>query len=949
MPQLPHFGKRELFPAAYAADPPDAQDLERLVDAERMRAVQAGCDFVFSVIVPVYNTQAYLEECIQSVLRQSVGFGDIQLILVDDGSDDDSVAICERYARQFPRNVVFCAQEHAGVSAARNRGLAEARGLWVNFLDSDDLWSEGAFACVLAFHATHPQVRVVTLRHWFFGARNEPHALGYKYKQDRVIDLAQDPGYPQLSFSNAFVESPLLASVRFNEELEVSEDFALINEVLMDVGCYGVCAKEAYLYRKRAAVDSAIDLCAQTPSYYDQTPRLCYAWLFQKSIERFGEVIPYIQHCIMYDLQWRLRRPVSTTIGAEQVARYRALLEELLSHIGDEVILAQRNMTFEQRLYAFALKYGVPSCALASQAVWREEQLVWSGPAGDVVLGTRDELEPTLTIDFLERRGDEVQIEGRCELLGFDARPSLRIEFSRGDGFAEVAYLKRADRRETVAFAEDAYAKLGFCVSLPWDGAERATIAARVWLGDACLDASFGFGNFVGLEASLAHTYWQHDGALFTMAGPSTLVVEPARGDVATMRLEAKLRAELVRSAPSGALLAACRTLGVAARGRRQRERKRIWLVCDRPTKAGDNGEALFAYLREHPVSGVEPIFLLSKDSPDWDRLSRLGHVRDFSNLLTLTLFFRANLVVSSSADAWALNPFGRKGRYLKDLYGFKFAFLQHGVTKDDQTAWLNRYNKNLSLFVASAQREYESLLEGAYGYGPDVVKLTGFPRHDSLLQAAHDARPQRVVYVMPTWRSNLSVGHIDPRTGMRPANPRFEASAFFAFYNALLGDARLNEALAARDYTLRLVMHPALEAEVDKFVPGPRTQVLARCDYRAAFLEGSLFVTDYSSVTFDVALLKKPIVYAQFDQDTFFEGHSYARGYFSYEQDGFGPVCTTLDETVDAMVAALDDNGVMPEQYQRRMDAFFGEQPVCRCAEVVSALQALEEEGTHE
>ena len=68
----------------------------RALKAERTRAQAAGRDFVFSVIVPVYNTAAYLEDCVQSVIAQSVGFSDIQLILVDDGSTDDSATICER-------------------------------------------------------------------------------------------------------------------------------------------------------------------------------------------------------------------------------------------------------------------------------------------------------------------------------------------------------------------------------------------------------------------------------------------------------------------------------------------------------------------------------------------------------------------------------------------------------------------------------------------------------------------------------------------------------------------------------------------------------------------------------------------------------------------------------------------------------------------------------------
>ncbi len=931
-----------ILPRRLRANPRTVARGLRALKAERARAQAAGCDFVFSVIVPVYNTAAYLEDCVQSVIAQSVGFSDIQLILVDDGSTDDSATICERYAREHPANVTFCSQANAGVSAARNLGLAQVRGLWVNFLDSDDLWSPHSFACALAFHAAHPEVRLVALRHWFFGANTAQHALAYKFKRDRVIDLAADPQNPQLSLSNAFVEAPLLNGRAFNTALETSEDFALVNEVLMDLGAYGVCASEGYLYRKRAGGGSAIDGAASRLSFYEQTPELCYRALFESSQRRFGTVIPYIQHCVMYDLQWRLRISVPGMLSGQQMERYRQTLVWLLESISDDVILYQKRMNLDQKLYALALKYHTTVQDIVRHTMRTTEALVWQHEDTTLVLATLDELEAELVVEFLTAREGSVTIEGHCELFGAFAHPWLRVLAHAGDTCAETTLVERPDQEQTVAFAQDTYRKLGFCVDLPWDGT-HTRYDLEVVVGGARLHATLTFGPYAGMEATMPHTYWDTGGVLWTMPDEHSVAVEPSSAR-RRVQLETALRAELLRRAPGGHRLVVWRTLGCEARRHREREDTQVWLIFDRPTKAGDNGEALFAYLCEHPQPGVEPVFALSRASEDWDRLAEMGPVVEFASVAYRKVFFRANVIASSSADALSLNAFGGRGRYLKDLYGFRYAFLQHGVTKDDQSAWLNRYNKNLGLFVASAQREYESLLEGPYGYGPDVVRLTGFPRHDGLEAAAREAaareaEPRRVVYLMPTWRANLSVGHIDSKTGLRPANGRFEQSAYFAFYNGLIGSERLNEALAARGYELRFVLHPAFEAEASKFCPGPAARVLARCDYRAAFVEGSLLVTDYSSVAFDFALLRKPVVYAQFDKDTFFGGHTYRPGYFDYERDGFGPVCTTLDQTVEAIVAAFDAGCVMDEAYAARVDAFYGEQPVSRCAAVVDAL----------
>ena len=101
---------------------------------------------MLSVIVPVYNIEAYVEECIKSVLSQT--FSDFELILVDDGSTDQSGKICDFYAGQDGR-VIVVHKPNGGLPAARNTGLGQASGQFIAFLDGDDFWSEGALAPVM--------------------------------------------------------------------------------------------------------------------------------------------------------------------------------------------------------------------------------------------------------------------------------------------------------------------------------------------------------------------------------------------------------------------------------------------------------------------------------------------------------------------------------------------------------------------------------------------------------------------------------------------------------------------------------------------------------------------------------------------------------------------------------------------------------------------------------
>ncbi|WP_353808033.1 glycosyltransferase family 2 protein [Agromyces sp. SYSU T00194] len=124
-----------------------------------------------SIVVPLYNGAAWIEETLTSIARQTVG--DLEVIVVDDGSDDDG----RERARSHPVSPRVLEQSHLGVAVARNRGLAEARGDWIAFLDQDDLWHPEHLARALGWLDAHPGERIVFLREQTFAAADEQERL----------------------------------------------------------------------------------------------------------------------------------------------------------------------------------------------------------------------------------------------------------------------------------------------------------------------------------------------------------------------------------------------------------------------------------------------------------------------------------------------------------------------------------------------------------------------------------------------------------------------------------------------------------------------------------------------------------------------------------------------------------------------------------------------------
>lgn len=102
---------------------------------------------MITVIVPIYNVEKYLGKCIESILIQS--YSNFELLLIDDGSTDNSGRICDGYAKRDNRIIVFH-QTNKGVGAARNLGIEKAKGRWILFIDSDDYVNEDYFSAAIA-------------------------------------------------------------------------------------------------------------------------------------------------------------------------------------------------------------------------------------------------------------------------------------------------------------------------------------------------------------------------------------------------------------------------------------------------------------------------------------------------------------------------------------------------------------------------------------------------------------------------------------------------------------------------------------------------------------------------------------------------------------------------------------------------------------------------------
>jgi glycosyltransferase involved in cell wall biosynthesis len=315
--------------------------------------------YKFSIVTAVYNTEKYVSDAIDSVINQSIGFEDnVQLILVNDGSTDRSGEICKEYRDRYPKNIVYIEKENGGVSSARNRGLKEVKGKYVNFLDSDDKLSKNTLEEVWNFFEKHyDEIDFVSIPIHYFEEKEEEHILNFKFHDTQIINIKENPSYIQLSSASTFFKVDTLKNSRFDESLEYAEDVKLINEVLLEKQKYGVLNTTKYLYRKRVGEESAMQRTTLSKNWYFNALVDSFFYLLKTSKQKFEKVPLYYQYVVMYDLQFRLKKKDMALLNKEEKKEYISIIKKMLKFIDDKVILDQKHYYQEHKVFALALKY----------------------------------------------------------------------------------------------------------------------------------------------------------------------------------------------------------------------------------------------------------------------------------------------------------------------------------------------------------------------------------------------------------------------------------------------------------------------------------------------------------------------------------------------------------------------------------------------------------------
>ncbi len=897
-------------------------------------------DYMVSIVTAVYNVEEYLEEMIESIIGQSIGFKNVQLILVNDGSKDGSGDICDRYAAKYPDNIVAVHKENGGVSSARNEGLKHVRGEYVNFTDSDDMLEKDALEKMYEFLKKNERwIDIAAIKMVFFGGKEGEHTLNYKFSKTRIVELRRDYMHIQLSMSSTLIKSSCFENRQFDLGLSYAEDAQVLLDIMLDKMRYGVISDTSYLYRKRVEESSAIDTGRNRVSYYIPYMEKFIIHSLENALARKGYVPKFIQYTCMYDLQWRLRRnPLVNpdVLTKEDEQKYRELIIKALSYISDGIINEQKHLSggFKAAItLAKEQNRGKKELAVYTQDIKIcIEDIAYTAAAFY-----------TVYYEFITVTEREIILEGHLRY----AAELERVEvFFKGNNSKNLTFQAELfDLEDKCEYCMDELVTLAkrFRCTIKRETLPDET-EFQICLRYQNYDIAWkyiGFGKFFPLSKQMLSSYLYKDGMLLTYSDNVLKLTKTS--DSSMLRKCEKIFQQELRELECDLDVPELINLRKVYHRRKRFKKKEIWLISDRIGKADDNGEAFFTYMNTiQRDSGIETYFVLDKESDDYERLCKIGKVVPYLSQEHKILALLCDKIISSQGEDYVFRPFFEAAFFFKDiLHRQKFIFLQHGITKDDLSGWLKRANKNISMFVTATHMEYQSILDYAYGYDEKQVKCTGFPRFDYLYD---DSEGKNAITFMPTWRAYL-VGRYDAKNNSRILLEGIEDSAYCQMYRQVFSDSRLHAAAEKYGYRIRMMMHPAMPEECIKYFNcGSRVEVIeGNTRYRQLFADSKLIVTDYSSTVFDFAYLRKPVLYFQQDVEEFFSGkHNYDKGYFDYERDGFGEVEYTAEGLVNRLIEYMEQDCRLKEVYRDRIDKTFPYNDQENCQRVYEEIKKL-------
>lgn len=865
-----------------------------------------------SVIIPIYNAEKYLEDCIASLLMQTLEQKYVEILLIDDGSSDNSLTICKEYAAYYD-NVRVLSQENSGCSAARNLGIREAKGKYLMYLDSDDTLSPNALECVTAFFDAHyDEVDLVTypIERYCKGVLMTPHFRYRFLRRSGVYDLQQYPFIGQTTM-NVVVKNRFEDNLLFNSTMFYQEDQQYCCRILKEKMTIGFCADAKYLYNQ---TDTGA-VGTQTHAFYIFEQSTKY---FEDLFAQFEKVPPYFQALFIQDISWKLSQHVLFPFhySPEEFEKAMGRIVALLKQVDVDVILNHPATDPFHRFYFLELR-------------GKEDVTVMANRTNLSLLYKNRLLDCTRSIELILSKFSIRN--GQLYFLAYIKSKAFNFTDTLPQVYAEITTATGTQRIPLELYlSADSYYKAkvvtnkfwSFCLECPVQDVQ--TVEFVVEIGGIAYPVHYYFMPRTPFNRLLKRTEYLCD----------DLLVQERDGRFYFERKNASERADIEDRLDR---LSGDPRVRIRRKfAKKLASEQKIWLYYDCKGVAYDNGYLQFM----HDVKqddGVERYYISNNKFSQvkgyfpaelWERVIPFGseeHKR---------LLIACEKLITAYIEEPNIYPFSAEERPLyTDLFRFEIVYLQHGILHAHLPWKYAPERIDSDKLVVSSYFEKKNFTEVYHFREKDLLPF-GMPRFGSMEKEV--ASTNRILFA-PSWRQYL-VGE-NKATGEWIYTPeKFKKSHFFEKVQAFLNHPQLHALLEKHDLYLDFKLHPIMKPYQDCF-----TLTSDRVSFAESVVkdeEYAVFITDFSSFVFNFAYLKKPILYFVPDYAEFTSGMTQYRELDLPFEDAFGNLTQDAEGALDAL-SAIVERGCRPSAtYLKRMEQFYLPMNDC-CEDIYRALVA--------
>ncbi|MEO4054107.1 glycosyltransferase [Solibacillus sp. CAU 1738] len=850
-------------------------------------------NYNFSIIVPLYNAENTIKETIESVLSQNFNGITFEILLLNDGSVDNTDVICKQY--EDGNKIKYFEHENKGVSYTRNRGLDLATGKYILFLDADDLIAEDTLSSVYETFEKYYEYSDVLAYPIYSLIDGEilEHPRTNNYKSEALYDVDGFAFLNQVTMN--IVIKNLEEKVYFDETLFQSEDAYFNANMIFRTKKLIICNKGAYLYRTNRY--STVQKYTNPVAIGDKLLEL-----FEKYCDNFmenGVLFPYIQSSILYEINWRFKANSLYPFHLNQKGwkEWEKRFNYILGKISDEVILKQNFMDYYHKIYFIEQKYK------DSLSVNNDSKNIYI-KNNDIEIIRYDKF--TLVFERMDIGKNGIEIFGyiKAPLLNYLKNLALIIykndkEFIKITEFSLAADSRYKSKQITNIF-------YSFNVSIPIDDEGQYKFAIA-YNGLEYLTNHY-FMDSVIFKKYLNQQYIVINNKYISYYSNSFCINIVPISKLSYAKNYLMSQKNLIyKGFKSIALFKTIMEL---------LPEKEIWLYNDR-INVFDNAYLQFKH-DFYKKDGIDRYYITYENEDFEDKFTNeeKKYLVKYNSLKHKALVYKASMILTSFQNVYEYCPFSNIAiNLLYEKMNYKVVYLQHGILHA-HTPWIYSKDKTkIDYFLTSSNYEKEMLINNYNYLSENIINLL-MPRFDNISATTKENK----ILFAPSWRISLTNGI--KNLAWQLDEEKFMQSKYFKEINNFINSKELVNYLEENNLILDFNLHPIFKGYSHCFqINSTRVKMVKDTEeiskYRA-------FITDFSSFVFDFVKLNIPVLFFIPDYKEFLSGnHIYNRLELDLNET-FGPVIMEQTELVNALKSLSYSEFSIADKYKNNYNNFF-------------------------